>query len=86
MMRREEHYVGRRAMVMKVKGRGKRRRPKRRWMDKVMEDIKEKGLSADDVYDRATWRCTQHKRGNMMKEKKRLMLSNVQMRKANNHP
>ena len=55
-------------------------------MDKVMEDIKEKRLSADDVYDRATWRCTQHKRGNMMKEKKRLMLSNVQMRKANNHP
>ena len=55
-------------------------------MDKVMEDTKEKGLSDDDVYDRATWRCTQHKRGNMMKEKKRLMLSNVQMRKANNHP
>ena len=86
MMRREEHYVGRRAMVMKVQGRRKRGRPKRRWMDKVMEDIKEKRLSADYVYDRATWRCTQHKRGNMMKEKKRLMLSNVQMRKANNHP
>ena len=86
MMRREEHYVGRRAMVMKVQGRRKRRRPKRRWLDKVKDDIKEKGLSADDVYDRATWRYTQHKRGNMMKEKKRLMLSNVQMRKANNHP
>ena len=58
-MRREEHYVGRRAMVMKVQGRRKRRRPKRRWLDKVKEDIKEKGvkgLSADDVYDRATWR------------------------------
>ena len=25
-------------------------------MDKVKDDIKEKGLSADDVYDRATWR------------------------------
>ena len=32
------------------------RRPKRRWLDKVKDDIKEKGLSADDVYDRATWR------------------------------
>ena len=48
--------VGRRAMVMKVQGRRKRGRPKRRWFDKVKEDIKDKGLSADDVYDRATWR------------------------------
>ena len=29
---------------------------KRRWLDQVKDDIKEKGLSADDVYDRATWR------------------------------
>ena len=55
-MRREEHYVGRRAMVMKVQERRKRGRPKRRWLDKVKNDIKEKGLAADDVYDRATWR------------------------------
>ena len=27
-----------------------------RWLDKVKDDIKEKGLSADEVYDRATWR------------------------------
>ena len=25
-------------------------------LDKVKDDIKEKGLSAEDVYDRATWR------------------------------
>ena len=30
--------------------------PKRRWLDNVKDDIREKGLSADDVYDRATWR------------------------------
>ena len=42
--------------VMKVQGRRKRGRPKRRWLDKVKNDIKEKGLSADGVYDRATWR------------------------------
>ena len=41
---------------MKVQGRRKRGRPKRRWLDKVKDDIKEKGLSADEVYDRATWR------------------------------
>ena len=56
VMRREEHYVGRRAIVLKVQGRRMRGRPKRRWLDKVKDDIKEKGLSADDVYDRATWR------------------------------
>ena len=56
VMRREEHYVGRRAMVLKVQGRRKRGRHKRRWLDKVKDDIREKGLSADDVYDRATWR------------------------------
>ena len=56
VMRREEHYVGKRAMVMKVQVRRKRGNPKRRWLDKVKGDIKGKGLSADDVYDRATWR------------------------------
>ena len=52
-MRREEHYVGRRAMVMKVQGRRKRGRPKRRWLNKVKDDIKEKGLSEEEVYDGA---------------------------------
>ena len=30
--------------------------PKRRWLDKVKDDTKDKGLSVDDVYDLATWR------------------------------
>ena len=41
---------------MKVQGRRKRGRSKRRWLDKVNDDIKEKVLSANDVYDRAIWR------------------------------
>ena len=41
---------------MKVQGRRKRGIPKSRWLVKVKEDIKENGLSANDVYDRATWR------------------------------
>ena len=41
---------------MKVQGRRKRGRPKRRWLDKIKDDIKEKGLSADHVYGSATWR------------------------------
>ena len=36
---------------MKVQGRRKRGKPKRRWLEKVKDDIKEKGLSADDVFD-----------------------------------
>ena len=57
VMRREEHYVGRRVMEMKVQGRRKRGRPKRRWLDKVKDDIKEKGLSAEEVYDCVTRGC-----------------------------
>ena len=49
-MRREEHYVGRMAMEMKVQGRRKRGGPKRRWLDKVKDDFKEKGLSVDVVH------------------------------------
>ena len=33
-----------------------RGRHKRRWLDRVMDDIKEKTLSAEEVYDRATWK------------------------------
>ena len=40
VMRREEDYVGRRAMVMKVQERRKKGRTKRRWLDKVKDDIK----------------------------------------------
>ena len=28
----------------------------RRWLDRVRDDIKEKGLSREEVYDRATWK------------------------------
>ena len=41
---------------MNIQGRRKRGRPKRRWLDKVKDDIKEKSMSVDDVYDGATWR------------------------------
>lgn len=56
VMRREEDYVGRRAMGMKVQGKRRRGRPKRRWLDSVRADLREKGLSGEEVYDRATWR------------------------------
>ena len=41
---------------MEVQVRRKRGRPKRRCLDRVRNDIKEKGLSGEEVYDHATWR------------------------------
>ena len=54
-------------------GRRKRGIPKRRWLDKIKDDIEEKVLSANEVYDRATWRCMSSYidpkyNGNTMKE------------------
>ena len=45
-------------------------------MDKVKDDVIEKGLSAEEVYDRATWRIISsyidpHKSGNTMKKMKK---------------
>ena len=41
VLRKEEHYVGRRSMEMKVQGRRKRGRPKRIRLDRIKNDIKE---------------------------------------------
>ena len=30
--------------------------PKRRWLDRVRDDIREMGQSGEEVYDRVTWR------------------------------
>ena len=54
VVRREEHYVGRRAMEMKLQGIRKRGRPRKRWLDKVKADISENGLPASEVCDRET--------------------------------
>ena len=52
VMRRDEEYVGKRAMSIEVRG-SRRGRPKKRWADCVKDDLREKGLS---VYDRAARR------------------------------
>ena len=53
VMRRDEEYVGKRAMGIEVQGSRRRGRPKKRWMDCVKDDLREKGLSGEEVYDRA---------------------------------
>ena len=49
-LRRKQGYVN------ESTGRRTRGRPNRRWLGRVRDDIEEKGLSAEEVYDRATWR------------------------------
>ena len=45
-----------RGTLRRKEGDGNEGIPKRRWLDKAKDDIKEKGLSGDEVYDRATRR------------------------------
>ena len=56
VMRREDDYVGRRVASIQVEGRRARGRPKRRWNDCIVEDLREKSLQQEDVMDRREWR------------------------------
>ena len=56
VMRRDEDYVGRRVLEMEVQGRRRPGRPRRRWMDSVKEDLSERGLTGEEVYDRKRWK------------------------------
>ena len=56
VMRRDEEYVGKKVMGIEVQGSRRRGRPKKRWADWVKDDLREKGLSGEEVYDRAAWR------------------------------
>jgi len=54
--RRDDDYVGRRVMEMKPRGRRRRGRPRRRWLDCVTEDLKLMDAEAEDARDRQKWR------------------------------
>ena len=47
VMRKEEHYFGRMAMEMKLRGRRKGEMSNRRMLDRVRNDIKDKALSGE---------------------------------------
>ena len=55
-MRRDQKYVGRKKIEMKLPGKRKRGRPKRRFLDVVKEDMGEVGTKETDVADRNVWR------------------------------
>ena len=58
--RREDDYVGRRVMEMRMPGQRKRGRPKRRWLDCIKEDMEAVGASPEDTQDRKRWRRLVH--------------------------
>ena len=59
--RRDENYIGRRMLELEVPGRRRRGRPKKRWRDCIQEDVREKDLEEDMVFDRREWkRLTQN--------------------------
>ena len=54
--RREMDYVGQRVLKMVIPGKRKRGRPKRRYMDALVEDMKVAGVKENDAQDRIKWR------------------------------
>ena len=51
-----QEYVGRKMMEMELPEKRRRRRPKRRFLDAVKENIREVGVKETDVEDRKMWR------------------------------
>ena len=56
VMRRDQEYVGRRAIEMELPENRRRGRPKRRFLDVVKKDMEEVGAKETDVEDRKVWR------------------------------
>ena len=71
VMRRDEEYVRKKVMGIEVQRSRRRGRPKKRWVDCVKDDPREKGLSGEEVYDRGDYRSisTPHRSGIKMEKK-----------------
>ncbi|XP_046976347.1 uncharacterized protein LOC124542443 [Vanessa cardui] len=59
--RKPPDYAGNLALQLSIPGRRSRGRPKTRWKDVVLKDMKMCQLSDDDVKDRAKWRAKTRK-------------------------
>ncbi|KAI5715246.1 hypothetical protein M8J77_013028 [Diaphorina citri] len=55
--RREEDYIGKRVKTnLEVSASRAVGRPKKTWRNRVIEDMRDKGVSAEEAQDRATWK------------------------------
>jgi len=55
VQRRDEKVDIKRVCEMRVEGKRKRGRPKRRWMDTINDDMKRCSLTREDTDDRVRW-------------------------------
>ena len=56
MLRRDDGHVLRKALEFEVKGKRKRRQPKKTWKTQVEKESKSAGLEKKDAKNRARWR------------------------------
>ena len=56
VMRRDQKYGGRKMMGMELPEKRKKKRPKRRFLDVVKEDMGDVGAKETDVEERTVWR------------------------------
>ena len=56
VMRSGEHTVARTEMRLSPQGRRPRGRPKKRWIDRIVEDMRKVNVVPEYAYDRAKWR------------------------------
>ena len=56
MLKEEGRNVGNRVFEMRVEGARRRGRQKRRWMDFMKNDLEEKYLKRDEIYDINLWK------------------------------
>ena len=59
VMRRDQEYVGKKMMEMELRGKRRRGRPKRRFLD-VVKDMEEVSAKETDVENRKVWRTMIH--------------------------
>ena len=56
VLRRDDGHVLRKALEFEVKGKRKRRRPRKTWRSQVEKESKNVGLKKEDAKNRVRWR------------------------------
>ncbi len=71
VVRSEEESIAKRALCLNMEGKRPRGRPKKRWMDRMKEDMKHDNVAPDDALDRKEWRAICRKADPALRRAKR---------------